>query len=110
MSEPSKFVDLALSGEVLDPDVEVDQFIAKWHEADTRLELQEWLGFTKDEYALFVEKPEFLRAILMARRSGVALRDAVQIANDGAVKLAARGVPPEDIPKIRRWLEQTGRL
>jgi hypothetical protein len=110
MSETKRFVDLALAGEILDPDVEIDDAIAAWHESDAKVDLSEWLGFTDDEYALFVEKPGFLRAILMSRRSGVSLRDAVEIANDGAVKLAARGVPPEDIPKIRKWLEQTGRL
>lgn len=110
MSERCTFVDLALSGEILDPDAEADDFVEKWHASSTTLSLAEWLGFRDEEYALFVEKPQFLRAILMARRNDISLREAVAVARDGAVRLAARGVPPEDIPKIRAWLEQTGRL
>lgn len=110
MSERKTFVELALAGEILDVGTAVNDYVAAWHDADTNLGIEEWLGFAEDEYALFVEKPAFLRAILMARRSGISLEQAVAVANDGAVKLAARGVPPEDIPKIRKWLEQTGRI
>lgn len=110
MSERNTFVDLALAGEILDPNEAVEGYVAEWHGAETSLDLGEWLGFTEEEYALFVEKPAFLRAILMARNSGLSLQQAVILANDGAVNLAARGVPPDDIPKIRKWLEQTGRL
>jgi len=109
MSDRRTFVDLALAGEIVDPDEEVDAFIEGWHRSDSELDLAQWLGFTDAEYALFVEKPAFLRAILMARRSHISLAEAVTVASR-TTALAARGVDPDDIPKIRTWLEQTGRL
>ena len=110
MSERAKFVELAIAGEILDPDSKVDEFVQQWHESDSELSIEDWLGFTREEYAVFVEKPAFLRAILMARRNEMSLKDAIDVATGGVAQIAARGVPPEDIPKIRQWLEQTGRL
>jgi hypothetical protein len=109
-SKQARFVELAIAGEILDPDCEVDGYVQRWHESDSELSIEDWLGFSREEYALFVEKPAFLRAILMARRNGMSLKDAIDVATDGGAQIAARGVPPEDIPKIRKWLEQTGRL
>lgn len=64
VSRRRTFVDLALSGLIADPEEAVNDYAAEWHEASTRLSLHEWLGFTREEYALFVEKPECLRTRL----------------------------------------------
>jgi hypothetical protein len=63
-SERRTFVDLALAGLIADPEEALDDYIAEWHESDTRLPLHEWLGLTQEQYALFVEKPECLRTLL----------------------------------------------
>jgi hypothetical protein len=111
MSEKQTFVELALAGEILDPENEIDNFIDDWHEAGgAGTTLHEWLGFDRQEYAVFVERPRLLRAILMARRNGLPLKATLSFASDDTTQLAARGVPPEEIPGIRRWLERTGRL
>ncbi len=73
MSE-STFIERTLAGEILEPEKEIESFVAKWHQAEADLPpLHEWLGMTWEEYSLWVEKPVFLRAILMARQHGVDL-------------------------------------
>lgn len=37
---------------------EIDDAVATWHKADTYLSLFEWLGWTWQEYAAWVENPE----------------------------------------------------
>src|SRR5438477_522366 len=110
MSRHRTFVDRALAGEILDVDEEVDADVARWHEAETDLSLYEWLGLSLKEYGLFVERPGFLRAILTARHYQVTLEEAVSLEAKGTPQLAARNIAPDDLPKIREWLEQTGRL
>jgi hypothetical protein len=34
---------------------EINDKIDEWHESDSPLSLQEWLGMSRDEYAAFVE-------------------------------------------------------
>jgi hypothetical protein len=104
------FLERALAGEVLDVDKELTEQIAAWHQSPSdEGELHEYLGFAWDEYAFYVECPSLLQAILMARRNGIPLPVAIQAAR-GDVALAARGVPSEQLPEIREWLQRTGRL
>ena len=103
-------VDLVLAGEVQNPEVAIEDWITAWHEGDGNDELHTTLGLTFEEYSLYVEKPQFLRAIFMARRQRLPLAKAVEMADDDAVRLAARGVPSAEVPALRAWLEKTGRL
>ncbi len=65
------FMDRLLAGKVTDLD-EIDEDISRWHEhPNPTIELHAWLGFTPEEYALFVERPEALRVIAQARRQGL---------------------------------------
>ncbi|KWV83083.1 hypothetical protein G7021_00970 [Pseudomonas carnis] len=63
------FLELCLNGEARNCDV--DTFIAQWHSglAGTGLELHEHLGFTWEEYQVWVTTPSALESILNARRS-----------------------------------------
>ncbi|MET0790289.1 MAG: hypothetical protein ABW061_02095 [Polyangiaceae bacterium] len=110
MSKPARFIDLAVGGWLVDVSAAFDQYVEQWHEAATEESLHEWLGLSQDEYAFIVEKPAWIRAVLMARVSGVSLKSAVEAADDAASSLAARGIPQSEIPKIRAWLQETGRL
>jgi hypothetical protein len=94
----------------MDVSAEFDEHVAAWHRADTDVAVHEWLGLTAEEYAFIVEKPAWIKAVLMARTSGVPLEKAVVAANDAAVSFAARDIPQSDIPKIHAWLKETGRL
>jgi hypothetical protein len=109
MSEQT-FIAKALSGEIVEPDEEIDDFIDVWHETPNQaMALHDFLGMSWEEYALWAEKPAFLRAILMARRHGSRLDLIVRNA-EPTLALAARGVPPEELSLVRAWLEETGRL
>lgn len=108
MSEHRTFVSRALAGEILDLEA-IDDEIDRWHGASTSMSLPEWLGLSDDEYALFVEKPEALAVILMARRHDQPLREFLAMV-DGPMALAARGAKPAEVESIRAWLKSTGRL
>jgi len=109
MSKHTTFVDRVLAGEVLDLDT-IDDDIDAFHDNPPGCTLAEWLGFTREEYALFVEKPESLRTILMAKKHSIPLAQLVRITTPSELALAARGASPDEVKAIRKWLEQTNRL
>ncbi|MFG3289425.1 hypothetical protein ACGF3G_11555 [Streptomyces sp. NPDC048179] len=101
------FVDDALTGVAGIADV--DSYVDAWHESDTTLELHEFLGFTWDEYRLWVEKPNSLRFILSARRHGNTVTEELSKTVDG-LSLAARAGSADEAESVLIWLRETGRL
>lgn len=101
-----RFVDDVLAGSALWTDI--DDYVAEWHEGGSDEPLHEFLGLTKDEYALWVEKPEALRLILAAREYKEPLNELLVEADEFA--LAARGLSQGDVRTVRSWLQRTGRL
>ena len=101
------YIERVLAGYVLDPEEELDDAIDEWHDAKPEVPLFEFLGMTRDEYKLFVEKPEALEFILMARRHGKPVLDVVEA---GSAALAARGMSPEHATEVLSWLKKTGNL
>jgi hypothetical protein len=67
------FIELCLEGKALLSDI--DQFVEKWHESDSDESIEEYLGMTFEEYALWVEKPKTLKHIIAARRKNIPLSD-----------------------------------
>lgn len=108
MSKHRTIVDRLLSGEEYDESA-IDDEIDIWHESATKLSLHEWLGFTPEEYELYVEKPELLRVILGARHYGTPLKELL-LSGSAETLLAARGATKEEVAKLRQWLTATGRL
>ena len=108
MSKHGRIVDRLLSGDEYD-EGKIDDEIDAWHQSETQLSLHEWLGFTPEEYALYVEKPQLLRAILAARHYGLSVKDFVTI-GQAETQLAARGATADEVAKLRVWLKATGRL
>lgn len=109
MSSDGTFVDLCLSGEVVQD--EIDDFIDLWHEGDGQgRPLHDFLGMTKDEYDLWVEQPGALRLILAAREQeepdlyGAIARFAEM------EPVAARAADPQAAKDVLRWLRKTGRI
>lgn len=100
------FVDACLAGQALLDDV--DNWIDEWHESDTELSLDSFLGFSGDEGALFAEKPEALRFIVAARRQHVPVTTVLATRDDYA--LAARAGDSERAASVLAWLRETGRL
>lgn len=101
-----KFVDLCLKGEAFAD--EIDDFVDLWHESDTERPLFEFLGLTRDEYALWVERPDSLKFVLYARKHDRPL--AGVHSSSEAYTLAARSISPEDVEELIGWLRQTGRI
>lgn len=105
MSKSSQsFLQLALRGEVL-PD-ELDDFIECWHTSASDLELREYLGFSRDEYALWISDPSYLGIIIAARSNDQLLTQAVNDNYADLSKLAARSTTSKKIKKLKTWLEE----
>ena len=76
MSRKSKrFLELCLSGAV-GPE-RIDEYVATWHASKDTGSLAEYLGFTEEEYACWLEDPSTLRSIMYARVHGLALKDVL---------------------------------
>ena len=99
---PSTFVELVLAGEA-EPD-QIDDYVAAWHEGEGGDSLPEFLGFTDDEYALWVEQPRTLTAIVTARRLGLDL--AAAVSDSDAVGREAPSIDREQAERIREWFRE----
>ncbi|MDP8932369.1 MAG: hypothetical protein M3O70_28420 [Actinomycetota bacterium] len=107
MSENSAtFVSACLSGSALLEDV--DDWVDAWHESTTAQNLDDYLGFTEDEGALWAERPEALRFIVAAHRYSTPVATILESRDDFA--LAARASDSTKATAVLEWLRQTGRL
>lgn len=98
------FVDLCLKGEAIAEDI--DDFVDAWHEGGTGMPLSTFLGMTREEYALWVEKPASLNIILEARMRGRRIGDY----GVDDFRRAARADSEVAIQDLVEWLKQDGRL
>jgi len=64
-SHSPTFVELVLRGEAVPADI--NDFIDRWHEGQDPRSLSEYLGFSRSEYARWVEEPDCLESLLRAR-------------------------------------------
>jgi len=87
---------------------EVDDYVDQWNESDTDLPLREFLGMTRFEYALWVEKPDCLKYLINRRKRGLPNADFDAVANQ--LRTAARADSPEDEEELIEWLRLTGRI
>jgi hypothetical protein len=99
------FFDLYAAGKAL-PD-EIDDFVERWHKSrDKRtlgLELHEYLGLSWDEYALWIQDPDSLPQILIARRERRPLAKVIEDYLDEPL-LAARAADTTTLAALRAWL------
>lgn len=102
-------VDRVLDGEVLRPEEEIEREIEAWHEDESSLGVEEWLGMSTEEYRIWLERPAALPLILQARRYDSDLVSLLKMAK-GKTALAARGANVRDVEEIRKWLRSTGRI
>jgi hypothetical protein len=111
MSDRSRsFVERCLAGEAFAN--EIDACVESWHEGNDPRPLDEFLGFTQDEYAIWVERPAALTFILFARKHSLALGEALgfgEMADEGFA-IAARAPSNDEANEIVDWLKKTGRL
>ncbi|HXN37229.1 MAG TPA: hypothetical protein VN892_04270 [Solirubrobacteraceae bacterium] len=101
------YLEQVLDGEAIWTDIE--DFVGAWHDGNgLGQELHDYLGMTWNEYALWVERPDALRAIIASHELEEPLEELLERSDDKAV--AARGLTQEDAKAVREWLRQTGRL
>lgn len=105
------FVGACLAGAALEDDI--DTWVAQWHDAPdgsvvAHLDLNEHLGMTPSEYALWVEQPSALRFVIAAHMRHRPVDELLTSRDDYA--LAARAASPDEALTVLRWLVQTGRV
>jgi hypothetical protein len=102
------FIELCLTGDIVMD--EIDDFVERWHEdASVTQPIHEFLGMTKEEYALWVEQPGSLRLILAAREENAPLYEAIERFAE-LEPVAARAADPEAAMVVLQWLRKTGRI
>jgi hypothetical protein len=70
------FLDKCLSGRAFPSDI--DEFVEQWHSKRNGPSLRECLGFSEEEYGLWVEHPKSLEIILFARARNLELGEAAK--------------------------------
>ena len=100
------FVEQHLAGAATEGDI--DSFVARWHDGAGGDSLPEFLGLSEDEYALWVERPEFLGAILAARRGRFDLNAVV--CHPEAAPAAVEALGRDRVDDIRDWFRRTSRI
>ncbi len=105
---PSNFVDLCLLGKVLP--TEIDDFVERWHEGDDSRSLREYLGFSVEEFSLWINDPDVLPYIIFSRKEGTPFQKAVNDNYYENLRLAARSDAGSKIRVLREWLRHEGYL
>lgn len=100
------FVASCLAGNALLEDV--DDWIDRWHDSYTDDSLNAFLGFSQDEGALFVERPNSLRFIIAARYQHRPVTEVLRHPDD--LGLAARAGDAGQAAEVLKWLRSAGRL
>ncbi|MCU0688535.1 MAG: hypothetical protein MUE97_02165 [Phycisphaerales bacterium] len=102
MSKTKNYVERCLSGDASLEDL--DDAIQEWHEAETSLEIWDFLGMTKDEYARICEDRRMLRLVIRSRHLRVPMSmKPLDLA------VAARSADVSEREVIQTWLQKTGR-
>lgn len=86
----------------------IDSYIEAWHKgkAGTDKKLHEFLGMTEKEYSLWVEKPEFLSAIIYAHTQNI---EVAEVWNRGE-SIAARASSEKEAEQLHKWLCENQRI
>lgn len=98
-----KFLDACLQGEALIE--EIDDYIEQWHMSEVDEELDQFLGFSEDEYELWLHNDNsVINSILFARKNKMPLR------HYDTLTAVARSASKGDAERIISWLKDTGRM
>jgi hypothetical protein len=89
---------------------EIDDYVDRWHDGDSEQPLSEFLGFTPEEYAVWLEMPQLLEWIFYARKTEKSIAAMLPEINTANPSLEARALSPEDSNELFQWLKRTGRL
>lgn len=93
------FVARCLSGLALASDI--DDAVRSWHFGDDPRELDDYLGFTEEEYDCWITRPSCIHEILACRNSGKTFTPEHR---EAELALAARSNTKVEDVDISRWL------
>ena len=102
MSRNKKFLIGCIEGDYIV--TEIDDFIAEWHEMTPDISLHEYLGFTQDEWDLWVMDDSVLHQIIIARKKCISITDQLNSIQNYA--LAARSNSPLEAKQVLEWLKE----
>jgi len=88
----STFIEQCLKGDAHPSDV--DDWVDAWHEGGHSGTLADHLGMTGDEYARWVENPQFLRQILVGREQVVPLDETIGAGSANRPSVSTLKPPP----------------
>jgi hypothetical protein len=98
----SNFISYCISGDALMS--EVDDYIAEWHEGAQNINLHDYLGMSKKEYALFVEDENYLGIIISAHKDNTNVASIIR----AEMSMVARSDNPNKSKRMQKWLESEG--
>ena len=98
----SSFIIDCINGDALMSDV--NDYIERWHESDSPVELHEYLGMSGKEYRLFVDDENYLGLIIKAHKDNIDIESLIK----NEMALAARSNDVSKARKIQKWLESQG--
>lgn len=94
------FLGLCLAGKALAEDI--DDYVSLWHKSDDQRTLQDFLGFTDEEYKHWVKDERAIRQILFCRKTGQPYSDGMF--DTTALPLAARTSAKHDGKDLHTWI------
>jgi hypothetical protein len=71
-----RFIDLCISGEASPESIHL--FVQEWHEKDSVMPLDDYLGMIEEEFEVWLENPKNLTHIITARKNNIPLTDYLQ--------------------------------
>lgn len=98
----SNFITDCINGDALLSDI--DDYIDEWHEGDSELPLNQFLGMTESEYQLFVQDESYLASIVTAHRDKRSVKTIIK----EQLAMAARSDNPAKAKRLERWLKDEG--
>ncbi len=98
----SDFITDCINGDALLE--EVDNYIDGWHESDSKISLNAYLGMTAKEYDLFVQDAKYLSYIVTAHMEGVDIKSIIE----SQFAMAARSSDINKSARLVTWLNSAG--
>lgn len=100
----SNFIEDCIHGRALLDDI--DEYVERWHEGDSKLPLHAYLGMTAGEYSLWLSEPSVLPHIVVAHERSWTVEDVIEEAQ--SLPMAARADGLKKAADLVRWLKRQG--
>lgn len=99
----SNFINKCLTGDAFVD--EIDDYIDAWHDGDSPLELNEFLGMTKEEYNYFAMDEDVLPIIIRSHRFKKTIDETINASQENELSLAARTSDKDKVKQLIAFLK-----